>query len=122
MRAAHRGESVIPTAALAGLLDRMRRPAQRSSDDLTPRELACPRGWGDPELSVLGSELRKELRRALERLSPRQRAVVTLHLLAGFDQNEVAVMLGVGAGRVSQVVQASLRALSAILAEDRRPR
>jgi DNA-binding NarL/FixJ family response regulator len=39
VRAAFRGESLIPTAALAGLLGRLRRSPQRGSDDLTTREM-----------------------------------------------------------------------------------
>jgi DNA-binding NarL/FixJ family response regulator len=39
VRAAYRGESLIPTATLAGLISRMRRPPERGANDLTVREL-----------------------------------------------------------------------------------
>lgn len=39
VRAAYRGESLIPTAALAGLLGRLRRTPQHGTNDLTAREL-----------------------------------------------------------------------------------
>jgi DNA-binding NarL/FixJ family response regulator len=39
VRAAYRGESLIPTEALTGLLDRLRRPSGRPGGELSAREL-----------------------------------------------------------------------------------
>lgn len=48
-----------------------------------------------PEGSVLGSELIEVARRELEKLPERQRTVVTLRDMLGFDSTEVCALLGI---------------------------
>ncbi|NTY63390.1 sigma-70 family RNA polymerase sigma factor [Mycolicibacterium sphagni] len=51
-----------------------------------------------PEGSVLGKELRSIAERELDRLPERQRTVVTLRDMLGFDSAEVCELLGITAG------------------------
>ncbi|HTW98763.1 MAG TPA: sigma-70 family RNA polymerase sigma factor [Acidimicrobiales bacterium] len=72
----------------------------------------------DPELNVVASDHMSELRRAVVRLPAQQRLVITLHLLAGLTQVQVAGLLGVSESRICQVAKAALRALRGELAEE----
>jgi RNA polymerase sigma-70 factor, ECF subfamily len=54
---------------------------------------APPRLEGDPETGLLSAELRGQLRQAVERLSPDQRAVITLRDLVGLSAPEVCDLL-----------------------------
>jgi RNA polymerase sigma-70 factor (ECF subfamily) len=70
-------------------------------------EGSAPGHWGDgdepspfpdtPEGSVLGNELVDIARRELDKLPERQRMVVTLRDLLGFDSNEVCDLLDISA-------------------------
>lgn len=77
VRAAHRGESLISTAALAGLLDRLRRaPRHGDSNDLTARELEVlgmlAKGMSTEQLRVAlglsGHTVRNHVRNILAKL------------------------------------------------------
>jgi RNA polymerase sigma-70 factor (ECF subfamily) len=57
-----------------------------------------PRRWDLPESALLSREVRTRLRSALESLPPRQRTVVHLRDVQGFDADEVCEMLGIEAG------------------------
>jgi RNA polymerase sigma-70 factor (ECF subfamily) len=52
----------------------------------------------DPETSLLGAELREHLLRAVERLAPAQRAVITLRDLVGLPAREVCELLELSEG------------------------
>jgi RNA polymerase sigma-70 factor (ECF subfamily) len=54
---------------------------------------APPRLEGDPETGLLSRELREHLLEAVERLSPDQRAVITLRDLVGLSAAEVCDLL-----------------------------
>jgi RNA polymerase sigma-70 factor, ECF subfamily len=58
------------------------------------RDDAAPVAW-DPEPAVLAAEFRGVLEQALEGLPERQRAVVALRDVHGFDAQEVCELLGV---------------------------
>jgi RNA polymerase sigma-70 factor, ECF subfamily len=67
----------------------------RDSDDEWPghwRDEAVPRDWG-PEPALLADELRGVLASALAELPERQRAVVELRDVHGFDSEEVCALL-----------------------------
>jgi RNA polymerase sigma-70 factor, ECF subfamily len=59
---------------------------------------APPRLDSDPETSLLGAELREHLLRAVERLAPAQRAVITLRDLVGLPAAEVCELLELSEG------------------------
>ena len=59
---------------------------------------APPRLDSDPETSLLGAELREHLLRAVERLAPAQRAVITLRDLVGLPAGEVCELLELSEG------------------------
>lgn len=52
----------------------------------------------DPETGLLGAELRRQLRQAVEGLSPDQRAVITLRDLVGLSATEVCDLLELSDG------------------------
>jgi RNA polymerase sigma-70 factor, ECF subfamily len=56
-----------------------------------------PQSWPSPESDVVAAETRRLLAAALEGLPERQRVVVTLRDVEGFDSDEVCSMLGVTA-------------------------
>ena len=56
---------------------------------------APPRLESDPETGLLSGELRTQLLSAVERLSPAQRAVITLRDLLGLPASEVCELLEV---------------------------
>ena len=58
-------------------------------------ESAPPRLESDPETGLLSAELRAQLLSAVERLSPAQRAVITLRDLVGLPASEVCELLEV---------------------------
>jgi RNA polymerase sigma-70 factor, ECF subfamily len=59
---------------------------------------APPRLEGDPETGLLSRELREHLLEAVERLSPDQRAVITLRDLVGLPAAEVCDLLDLSDG------------------------
>lgn len=67
----------------------------RPSGDQWPRHwVAPPAAWPDtPEGSVLSAEMMDVTRRELDRLPERQRMVVTLRDVFGFDADEVCTLL-----------------------------
>lgn len=81
-------------------LDRSRREADRSGDDPAELEHEPVTGAGGPETAAARSELRRMLRRAMEALSPVQRAAVELTFFYGYSYPEVARILGCPVGTV----------------------
>ena len=57
-----------------------------------------PRPWDLPESALLSGEVRTRLRAALDTLPPRQRTVVHLRDVQGFDADEVCALLGIEPG------------------------
>ena len=75
-------------------LDLSRRRKVRDADEL-PESVASPRGTRD---AAERDELRARLRAGLDRLAPRQRAVIVLHDVEGFKHAEIGAMLGIPEG------------------------
>jgi RNA polymerase sigma-70 factor, ECF subfamily len=59
---------------------------------------APPRAWDDPARRAVSLELREELRMALQELPERQRLVVTLRDVEGFEPDEVCELLDLSHG------------------------
>jgi RNA polymerase sigma factor (sigma-70 family) len=57
------------------------------------------------------SEMRETVKAALLRLSERQRQVLVLHYLEGFQKSEIATALGIDRSRVTQLIAQGLRNL-----------
>jgi RNA polymerase sigma-70 factor (ECF subfamily) len=93
----------------------------RDSDDPWPghwRDEAVPRDWG-PEPALLADELRGVLASALAELPERQRAVVELRDVHGFDSEEVCALLSLtstnqrvllhrGRARLREILEAAI--------------
>ena len=55
-----------------------------------------PHSWDNvPESTVLGSETLQHVRSAIDKLPPKQREVILLRDVAGFDGGEVCALLGI---------------------------
>ncbi|MCB9796435.1 MAG: RNA polymerase sigma factor [Alphaproteobacteria bacterium] len=52
----------------------------------------------DPDEALIGSRAGRRLEEALTRLSPKQRAVLTLHVDQGLAPSQIAALLGMSAG------------------------
>lgn len=61
------------------------------------RDLDRPVGWPDPEDAVLAGELRRRARAAMAELSERQRTVLALRDIEGYDAAEVCSILDITA-------------------------
>jgi RNA polymerase sigma factor (sigma-70 family) len=61
------------------------------------------------------SAMRDAVKAALLRITERQRQVLVLHYLEGFQKSEVADTLGIDRSRVTQLIQQGLRNLRAEL-------
>jgi RNA polymerase sigma-70 factor (ECF subfamily) len=57
-----------------------------------------PRHWSVPDTVLLSSEVRVEIRRALDSLPPRQAAIVSLHDIQGYSVAEICDFLAISAG------------------------
>ncbi|HTW98764.1 MAG TPA: sigma-70 family RNA polymerase sigma factor [Acidimicrobiales bacterium] len=80
-------------------------------------ELVSADDSDDPESKAVLSCRLGELRTAVTRLPAQQREVVSLHLLAGLTQLQVASLLKVSESRVCQIAKAGTRALRLIMCE-----
>jgi RNA polymerase sigma factor for flagellar operon FliA len=69
----------------------------------------------EPEHHVETVSDRLQLQRAIAELNPRQRAVVSLHLVAGLSQRQVASLIGVTESRVCQIVKQALGRLRELM-------
>ena len=74
-------------------------------------------GAVDPEAEIAFREVAARLSIAIEQLTDRQRQVVTFHYYEGMNFKEVATLLGVTEGRVSQLHTASMGKLKTLLKE-----
>jgi len=69
---------------------------------------------GPEEKAIHGEEI-AAIREAVEKLPPKQKEVIWLRLVAGKTNNEVAGIMGISAGRSSQIWSEALLALEKIL-------
>ncbi|WP_390625357.1 RNA polymerase sigma factor [Paludisphaera soli] len=72
----------------------------------------------DPAQALIVQELRAEVRTALERLGPRHRDVLSLHLIDGLDYESIGRRLGVPIGTVRSRLSRAREALKAQLDPD----
>lgn len=89
----------------------------RDADDEYPghwRDDAAPADWG-PEPALLAAEFRAQLARALTELPERQRAVVELRDVHGFDAGEVCELLGLTVANQRVLLHRGRARLRAIL-------
>ena len=84
-------------------------------DDGTQQASVPDRAYAQAELL----QLRRQLHRLLERLSPQERVVVQSHYLNGELFEDVARRMGLTRGRISQLHRSALARLRAMLAESR---
>lgn len=75
-----------------------------------PAGLPTASGLEPSDLADIGA-MRDEVKAALKRLTERQRQVLVLHFLEGFQKSEVADMLGIDRSRVTQLIEQGLRNL-----------
>lgn len=68
-------------------------------DDIGEQQLVSPNGQG-PDRLTEKSELRRDVRQAIETLSPQQRVVIILHYLANLSIQEIATILECPVGTV----------------------
>ena len=92
-------------------LDLARRRKVRTADEL-PASLALP--FRDPAVS---DELRESLRRALATLPARQRTVVLLHDVEGYQHAEIGELLGIPEGTSRSDLHHARAALRRVLQE-----
>lgn len=71
-----------------------------------------------PESAVARRETAEQVARAVERLTDRQRQVITFYYFEGMNYREIADLLGVTEGRVSQLHTAATERLKTVLNED----
>jgi RNA polymerase sigma-70 factor (ECF subfamily) len=88
--------SYLYRAAINAAFDllRARRDTEVVEIDKAPASLAAPAAAG-PERTQEAQELRTWLRRALARLRPRAAEVFTLRYLEGYENHDIARMLGI---------------------------
>ena len=76
-----------------------------------PSEPGLPDNELDPAERLEHLETRDRVRRAIDRLAPNHRAVVTLRLIEGYSTRETAEMLGVPMGTVLSRLSRALESL-----------
>ncbi|MDA8080384.1 MAG: sigma-70 family RNA polymerase sigma factor [Actinomycetota bacterium] len=73
----------------------------------------------EPGEAAVRSSMRDTIKAALMRITERQRQVLVLHYLEGFQKSEIAETLGIDRSRVTQLVQQGLRNLRMQLEDQR---
>lgn len=105
IRLAGDATAYLHRAAVNAALDLVRsRRAARSTplEDLEP-VLASPGGQA-PDRVVRGGEIRDEVRKALTRLSPKSAEIFALRYFEGYDNHEIAGMLGSSRSTVAVIL------------------
>jgi RNA polymerase sigma-70 factor (ECF subfamily) len=88
--------------------DSRRGPRPLFTDGVDVAEVAAPRGSAD-------AEQRTDVRRAMGRLKPRERALLWLAYAQGSSHSEIADVLGVKTGSIKQLLFRARRKLAALL-------
>jgi RNA polymerase sigma-70 factor (ECF subfamily) len=70
------------------------------SADFEPGAATAPKSAVNPRKAAQHGELGGRIEEAIESLSPAHKAVVTLHMIEGFQYNEIAEMLDISLGTV----------------------
>jgi RNA polymerase sigma-70 factor (ECF subfamily) len=97
------------------LIDERRRQARRPEDLVAHDDLAGIAGSQDAEQAALASLADESLRYLLEQLTPDQRDVVALRIIAGLSLEETAAATGKQVGAVTQLQRRGLASLRRIL-------
>lgn len=101
----------ITTIAHHRLLDGYRSRSRRPVDPVADEALVVMGGVGDPESDALDRVESTEVYAAISRLSPDQRDVIFLRLIAGMSVKEVAAAVGKKPGAVKALQVRGLAAL-----------
>jgi RNA polymerase sigma-70 factor (ECF subfamily) len=96
------------------LADHLRRRYRKPTSSLEEAEERQDPGPMPEEAAVLGEE-RAEVRRALERLTPEQREVVTCKYVLGYDNETTARVVGKNVNAVNQLHHRALASLHRLL-------
>lgn len=81
-------------------------------------ESTLPGAIRTPEDEIIGRETQRRVWEAVRRLPARQREVFALRQLEGFSTDEVAGLLGIGAGSVKQHLFRAVHALRRAMGDD----
>ena len=108
------GRSSLKTWIFAVCMNKARTRAVREARTITGGP-AVPRAWDDPERRVISLELRADLRAALDRLPERQRLVVTLRDVEGFEIEEIGRLLDITPGNARVLLHRGRARLRAAL-------
>jgi RNA polymerase sigma-B factor len=90
-----------------------------TSDGQDNRSIAEQIGGADPELERV--EMRDVLNRAMEHLSPRERAIMAMRFYEQMSQSEIARRLGISQMHVSRLQRAALEQLKKFVPEESSP-
>ncbi len=71
-----------------------------AAGETDPAARTAPRNSANPAKAAQHEEMGSRIEDAIEKLSPNHQAVVTLHLIEGFQYNEIAEMLEISIGTV----------------------
>ena len=93
-----------------------RDPPIASSDGQDSRAVADQIGGADPELDRV--EMRDVLDRAMEHLTPRERAIMAMRFYEQMSQSEIARRLGISQMHVSRLQRAALEQLRKYVPEE----
>jgi RNA polymerase sigma-70 factor (ECF subfamily) len=96
------------------------RSREAGPDDDAGREPGAPAGAGDPE-AVFAADRYHKACQGIARLEGRQRDVIALHCLAGYEISEVAEMLGISPSTVRVHLHDGRRRLLNIMAGEEEP-
>ena len=97
------------------LIDERRRRARRKEEPVAHDDLAGIAGGPDAEQAALAGLADESLRYLLEQLTPDQRDVVALRIIAGLTLEETAAATGKKVGAVTQLQRRGLASLRRIL-------
>ena len=104
----------IASNTLADYFSRQKRNREDSWDEFLERE--APKSE-QPEEKLLASELTKDLLRALDKLSDRQRQIIELKYWSELSNVEIAEMLNLSASNVGFIHYQAIKRLRELLAE-----
>jgi len=110
-------EAWLFTIARNMVIDRYRRSTQveRVSEDNT----AEPESRDDPARHAEQRILMRDVRKALQHLTPEQREVVTLRFFGGLSSREVAMVMSKRDGAVREMQRAAVEKLRVLLGAER---
>jgi RNA polymerase sigma-70 factor (ECF subfamily) len=106
----------VVNAALR-LMGRTRREVPLEDPDAEQAFHRVAAQWESPQAQVEAAETEREIQQALERLSPRQRAVIVQRYYLGMSEAEMASASGAAAGTIKWLLNAARARLRGVMAE-----